>query len=294
MPTVAEPVKESASDPHWRLPEASVSSTEVPLQFNVWRRWSEPFETTKPFPKVEEAVVESTSREPSCAPPEILEVPLLLTRSVPVTESSAPGVEVLTPTKPVFSSMTKYSWFPVEEPTAKSACSSGVVVPMAKEPETVEVAKVPVTVSGPAMEAELEAPRWPSTFKAALIVEEAVEMNPASVERESTERVVEAPSAPPTSSVPFTVDDAPEMNPPFKYERPVVVALLVTKNSPSIVEEAVEMNPASVEREPTERVEEAESAPPTSSVLLIVEEAFETKPLPKYHALLSVPVEEAW
>ena len=270
MPTVAEPVKESASDPHWRLPEASVSSTEVPLQFKVWRSWREPLLTTKPFPKVEEAVVESTSREPSCAPPEILEVPLLFTRSVPVTESSAPGVEVLTPTKPVFSSMTKYSWFPVEEPTAKSACSSGVVVPMAKEPEMVEVAKAPVTVSGPAMETELEAPRWPSTFRAALIVEEAVEMKPASVERESTERVVEAPSACAEKSSEVVGERTPLERERVSFSRvspPEKAAVRPERNEPKVA-------PPS-----TAKVEEAPSAPPTSTFEVKVEEAEEMSPL---------------
>src|SRR3989344_2191756 len=58
MPAVAEPVKESASAPHWRLPEALVSKTLVPLHPRVCRSWSEPFETRSPLPKVEVADVD--------------------------------------------------------------------------------------------------------------------------------------------------------------------------------------------------------------------------------------------
>ena len=57
---------------------------------------------------------------------------------------------------------------------------------------------------------------------------------------------------------------------------------------PSTVEEAVEMNPASVERPPTASVEDALRASPTSSVLLIVEEALEINPSSKCHAFAVV------
>ena len=53
------------SAPHWRFPEASVSSTLVPLQLSVWRSWREPVSTRMPCPKVEVAVVESMSRAPA-------------------------------------------------------------------------------------------------------------------------------------------------------------------------------------------------------------------------------------
>src|SRR3989344_8162259 len=111
-------------------------------------------------------------------PPAKVDVAEFWTRRVPATASSVPGVEVPMPMKPEFASTMKYTSFPVVEPTAKRALSRGEVVPTAKAPETVEEAEEEITVRGPWMETEEEAPRCPSTLSAAFTVEEAEVMIP--------------------------------------------------------------------------------------------------------------------
>ena len=69
-----------SSVPQVKIPFASVSMS--PVQFTSWSRRSEPFSTLIPWPKVEVAVVDCTSRVFVCIPPAKVEV-----ASTPVTMS---------------------------------------------------------------------------------------------------------------------------------------------------------------------------------------------------------------
>ena len=217
-------------------------------------------------------------------PPAKVDVAEFWTRRVPATASSVPGVEVPMPMKPEFASTTRYTSFPVVEPTVKSALSRGLVVPTAKAPETVEEAEEESTVRGPWMETEEEAPRCPSTLSAAFTVEEAEVMMPTEVVG------VSASAAAVSWRVSFplvrfcvTVRD-PGMSTGsvvvvVRFPEASMLQVSFCRVSPPVKAPVrPERSEEKVAMPFTANVEEAESGPPTSRSEAKVEEAREMRP----------------